>query len=1439
MKRSIRVFFITIVMSLGFIFSLTGCSRFKFEINFIVNGEIYETVGTNGNDIIKMPEDPVKEDFFFEGWYWDEGTWEKSFTANSLLDAPLSSDMNVYAYFISVEENTPPTEEYIVNGVKAMPNVLSVEAVTEHNDPNGLLNKDGGYISCVYFSLDVIDQDNVYGTTLVDKGTDAGGCVEIYANKKDALNREKYLSSFDATMFASGSHEVVRTCVIRVANSLTASQQNIVENNLIKLISHSEEEFVSLDTYLKQVAKQLAEEGYLSALETTVKLIELGYPSEKSAQIALSCGVDYKQNALLRAEALADYYATVYPKMIKEFLEDYDFYSEEIEYALSNMDIDWQVYAVIHANDYIYMNRNNYYSPLDVELYLYWDLGYSTIDAEYGTRNCDVDWKAEAIRYIEFIDKDGEYGPKGDYISHLMDYNFTEEEARYAVDNCGKDWNNHALICLRHYVNDLCDTPPNYSQCTDKLQDWGFTSSEIQWAFDNFEGEIYPDQLNYQITFDPNGGTLSTNKMNVTYGKNYKLPTPERTGYTFLGWYNGTSKVEDGVWKTASNVTLKAEWIEKGYSITYKLNGGINNPNNPNGYTIKDSFTLFEPTKEGYTFNGWTYAGQVTPTLNLTIDAGTTGNLTFTAHWTANTYTVYYDANGGTYDKSSEEVEYDSSFTPGTPTREGYTFEGWFFRDGGEYTSQKYNNPSDSYLVAKWKAKTYYIYYDVNGGTLGNTKQAVEYDSNYTLAEPTRTGYSFEGWFDENSIQAQDGKWQSTENLYLEARWNANEYKITFNADGGSVDTSEMVVEFDSDVTLPTPTRTGYIFAGWYSGKTIFNSGTWKTAKDVDLVAKWTARSDIKYVVNHWQENIYDDEYILFETEILEGTSDKNVTPSVKKYTGFTSPSKKTVSVAPDGTTVVDYYYARNEYTIDFVTNGGNSVESITLKYGSKLDIPEATREDYTFGGWYTDSSLSDSYSDSTMPAYDRVVYAWWEEENKPTDFTYTGSSEIKITGYNGSSSTMHIPSYIGGKPVTAIKEYAFKNQTIITSVFVPETVEFIGEGAFKGCNSITEMTLPFVGESADCSDPSKQTLGHIFGYEIVNTENYKTSSGYTYQGYFYSSVVDTSGATANNYYGHLIPSSLKSVTITSQSNIPNNAFRNCDSIERIIIKGGTTSIGDKAFMNCTSLVEVRVPESVSSIGSYAFYKCSSLTYLNSSKEGEINIPNLVTRIEDRTFMDCSAITSVNMSNNVTYLGKYAFANCSNMIRLNSSNDYELILPTSCETLSGYAFSNLKQVKKIVVPKNTTTIELYCFYKCSSVEELVIPFIPSETNYWGDHSGLGSLFYIYYSGSGYNNELAEGMYLTYSYSSGGSAGTYKYAVPISLRKVTVTNSNKIDDNTFYGMKYLEEVIIEGSNVSIGSKAFYNCSALTKITLPASYTYETNSFTGSGVKDQFK
>lgn len=132
---------------------------------------------------------------------------------------------------------TNPSEAFVIERLQGVDGVGDISAVTEDNDPNGQLGKAGGYTATVYFTSPLVNQGNVYGSTVIEKGCDGGGAIEVYANAEDANKRNDYLGAFDGGILSSGSHNVVGTVVVRTSDKLTASQQKQLEAAIIEALT--------------------------------------------------------------------------------------------------------------------------------------------------------------------------------------------------------------------------------------------------------------------------------------------------------------------------------------------------------------------------------------------------------------------------------------------------------------------------------------------------------------------------------------------------------------------------------------------------------------------------------------------------------------------------------------------------------------------------------------------------------------------------------------------------------------------------------------------------------------------------------------------------------------------------------------------------------------------------------------------------------------------------------------------------------------------------------------------------------------------------------------------------------------------------------------------------------------------------------------------------
>ncbi|MCR5485733.1 MAG: InlB B-repeat-containing protein, partial [Clostridiales bacterium] len=236
--------------------------------------------------------------------------------------------------------------------------------------------------------------------------------------------------------------------------------------------------------------------------------------------------------------------------------------------------------------------------------------------------------------------------------------------------------------------------------------------------------------ISYTITYDGNGNTGgSTAYSRHTYDAVSALTLNgfNKNGYDFAGWSEtpyGNASYTDGqsiinlTTAQGANITLYAVWAIKEYSITYDLCGGKLSAQNPETYSAETpDFTLNNPTRIGYAFNGWTGTGYPDASTEVTIPRGSFGDRSYTATWTPNTYIIIFEPSGGICSTMSKQVVYDDPFGElPVPTRNGYVFKGWFtaVEDGDIVTSESVVKLTENItLYAHWE-KTEIISVTVN-----------------------------------------------------------------------------------------------------------------------------------------------------------------------------------------------------------------------------------------------------------------------------------------------------------------------------------------------------------------------------------------------------------------------------------------------------------------------------------------------------------------------------------------------------------------------------------------------------------------------------------------------------------------------------------------------------------------------------------------------------
>ena len=507
-----------------------------------------------------------------------------------------------------------------------------------------------------------------------------------------------------------------------------------------------------------------------------------------------------------------------------------------------------------------------------------------------------------------------------------------------------------------------------------------------------------------------------------------------------------------------------------------------------------------------------------------------------------------------------------------------------------------------------------------------------------------------------------------------------------------------------------------------------------------------------------------------------------------------------------------------------------------------------------------------------------------------------------ELTFYGCQSlSSIEIP-----ESVKHIKNNAFSGCNSLRTLTVPKTVESIGAGAFADCRSLVDVSLPFMGFSADDSVPAVKIFGVLGANNIayLKLTNVKSLSEDAFAGLvaledvYLSETLEEVGARA---FENCV--ALKQIVIPDTvSYMGDYAFSGCSSLTNIKIPEGLTNISEGQFMNCSALLEIDVPKKVVQINNFAFKGCSlaSEVLLPDSLEsiGEevfaecgsltaINMPIKVTEVNRSAFEGCVAIEKILWSNNITYIGERAFAGCSALTSVNLPEELNKIdseafaectslksldihsgvtelgigilrdcnsleslsvyfmsyqageegesgqlgyfftadgtnndmIPQSLKTvtlndvkvLSSYAFSNCSYINKVNLPSSLTNIQEFAFYGCSALKEMTVP--NSVTN-------IGESVFLYCD----SLETLSLPFIGTNYNDLRSIHSlFEYNVPSSLKKVTVTNAERLADGCFSDCSYIEEVDIQSNLISIPYGAFRYCRSLKNVTIPESVT----------------
>ena len=475
------------------------------------------------------------------------------------------------------------------------------------------------------------------------------------------------------------------------------------------------------------------------------------------------------------------------------------------------------------------------------------------------------------------------------------------------------------------------------------------------------------------------------------------------------------------------------------------------------------SITATATANDGYSFVNWTAGGtEVSKDNPYKFDLA--ANTALTANFQANKYPVVFK-NEGTEDK-----KYDLDFAseikaPENPTKEGYTFLGWF-ADKTKFVEGATVPVNGITYEAKWQINQYTITFNTDGGSeVAAITQ--DYASAITAPEnPTKTGYTFAGWDSEIPTT------MPAENKTITATWQINQYTLSFDLnDGDSEAIAEITADYNSDVTKPAdPTRTGYTFAGWspeFTGKV--------PAGDTTYEAQWTIN---QYTITFDTDGGSEVEPI---TQDYESAITAPENPSKTGYT-FAGWDSEIPTTMPAENKTIKATWTINSYVVEYVVDGV-VVKEESLEYGSAITAPaNPSKPGWVFIGWESE------YKGTTVPDYNVTYTAQWKQDIITLRFVFWDDNKVEYQ-YKPGEEITEIPE------VPAREGYTFKGWDKTIPEVMPEEVDN-GVYVITANWSVNKYDVYFI---ANGKTVKKQTM--TYGSPIVAPEA-PDVEGYTFVGW-------------------------------------------------------------------------------------------------------------------------------------------------------------------------------------------------------------------------------------------------------------------------------------------------------------------------------------------------
>lgn len=944
---------VLIVTAATLLVGFAACQA-QFKLDFVVDGEIYHTIDTGGEEAVTLPDDPTKDGYVFDGWYWDKDIWSRPFTAESLLTVKLTGNMTVYAKWIN-EDVTKRDYKVVFDTMgygevetQSVPyGTLAVKPVAPERPGYALVGwyREADLTTVWNFRADTVTED----VTLYAKwvpSSDAAGCAIIDSGEMTMDGKTLTIELPNAqTTFAFGeqltvspyaqyevSTDIAGKDVIPSATVELEVGDNVFYIQTVSGTGSNRDQYkavvrrreVYTVTYsfgggIADVTEQVEEDALAPFKDASRDGYTFtGWSSNGEAWDFESDRVT--GDVTLTAGWSANSYRVTFDGAGGSAVDEAQVtfgeeFSLEVPTRVGYTFVGWKTADGVAVTDGRGVGTGEWGIAEDVVLTAAWSVNAYNI--EYKNMDGAVNAASNPSRYT--IEDDdvvlGEPSRTG--------YKFIG----WTADEAGEE----------------AVTEIDTSACEDVVL-WA------QWEINT-----------YTATFVADDGTVEEVEFTVEDDSLTEPVVPAKVGYT-------------GKWEdydiVADDITVEAVYTPIVYNITY---GGLEDGEHSNAeeYTIESAtITLQDASRVGYDFVGW-YDGEREVTE---IAQGSHGDIALTAKWEAIVYNIIYeyddtigDVAEGDSLKESYTIEDDFDFVTLECFTEGYHFDGWYTQKdlgtGEQVTGIDLGTIGDITVYAHWGLEVYDItYIGADGVTSTNPVNYTIESETFTISDLTKVGYTFDGWFEDEACEvAADTTVEigSTGDLVFYASWTPIEYTITYNLYGGGWDGEPNSGSYtiETGAELADPVLEGSFFVGWYDSA---EGGALVTSIEVGEIGNRTL-------------------YARWLTFDSEGGSE--VTGGVSySASGVTEPEAPSLDWYDFGGWYLDETYEERydfalpevsmtvhalwipiEYEIEYVLGGGENSPSNPATYNVEDSVvfEDAYREGYTFNGWYGNAEFT------------------------------------------------------------------------------------------------------------------------------------------------------------------------------------------------------------------------------------------------------------------------------------------------------------------------------------------------------------------------------------------------------------------------------------------------------------------------------------------------